>query len=186
MFFSQFLSNNNKKKEQKKNIDPDFKEISKRCNFSVQELKQLFIRFKQISDPTTEVVEKIQFLQQPEFALCPFISLSFDMELRNQLLDNKLNEDSQNNNNNPHLENNNAKTTPSNNDNNNNSNSDIIDHSHHDGDNLKLNGLKFESFVNLLSVYSPKESNEAKLSCMISTFFNTLFFHLSYFFYRLF
>lgn len=154
-----FLFSRNDKKDdsdnKRKNLEPDYNEMCKRYNFNVKELKKLYQRFKLICNSNTEVVEKRQFLQQPEFMLSPFISLSFDLELKNQQKNQKLKENFQ-------LVQNNANDNL--NDDNESKNNENLNHVVQNGENV--NGLNFESFISLINIYSPKTSNQVKLSCM--------------------
>lgn len=62
---------------------PDFKAIKKSTVFSTTELHNLFDRFCLLSN-SEGVMEKIQFLQQPELAFVPLASAIFEIEKKSE------------------------------------------------------------------------------------------------------
>lgn len=63
---------------------PDFDALERSTNFKKRELKKLFTRFCLLCNPVTGYIERIPFVQQAEFAFCPLISLAFEYELSEQ------------------------------------------------------------------------------------------------------
>jgi hypothetical protein len=102
---------------QRKEGEPHFKELAKSSHFSKSELKHMHNRFMAICDTEIMLLQKRQFLQQPELMFRPMTGIAFNKE---------------------------TEGSPG-------------------------AGITFETYVKILSAFSPKASIDEKRACKLAS-----------------